>query len=54
MVILVVNAEEGLSEQDVRIAGFIHEEGKPSIVVMNKWDLIEKDSYSMNKFKKKV
>lgn len=50
IVILVVDASEGLSEQDVRIAGFIHEEGKPSVVVMNKWDLIEKDSYSMNKF----
>ena len=50
IVVLVVDANEGLSEQDVRIAGFIHEEGKPSIVVMNKWDLIEKDSYSMNKF----
>lgn len=50
VVILVVDASAGLSEQDVRLAGFIHEEGKPSIVVMNKWDLIEKDSYSMNKF----
>ena len=50
VVILVVDASEGLSEQDTRIAGFIHEEGKPSIIVMNKWDLIEKDSYSMNKF----
>lgn len=50
VVMLVIDANEGLSEQDTRIAGFIHEEGKPSIVVMNKWDLIEKDSYSMNKF----
>ena len=50
VVMLVIDAGEGLSEQDTRIAGFIHEEGKPSIVVMNKWDLIEKDSYSMNKF----
>ncbi|MGN0960847.1 MAG: ribosome biogenesis GTPase Der, partial [Christensenellales bacterium] len=54
VVMLVVDASEGLSEQDVRIAGFIHEEGKPSIVVMNKWDLIEKDSYSMNKFNEKL
>ena len=54
VVVMVVNAEEGLSEQDVRIAGFIHEEGKPSIIVMNKWDLIEKDSYSMNKFNDKL
>lgn len=50
VVVMVVDATEGLSEQDVRIAGFIHEEGKPSVIVMNKWDLIEKDSYSMNKF----
>ena len=50
VVVMVVDATAGLSEQDVRIAGFIHEEGKPSVVVMNKLDLIEKDSYSMNKF----
>lgn len=54
VVVLVVDACEGLSEQDVRIAGFIHEEGKPSVVVMNKWDLIEKDSYSMNKFNEQL
>lgn len=54
VVILVVDASAGLSEQDVRIAGFIHEEGKPSVIVMNKWDLIEKDSYSMNKFNEQL
>lgn len=54
VVVLVVDANEGLSEQDVRIAGFIHEEGKPSVIVMNKWDLIEKDAYSMNKFNEKL
>lgn len=54
VVVMVVDASQGLSEQDVRIAGFIHEEGKPSIVVMNKWDLIEKDSYSMNKFNEQL
>ena len=54
VVIMVVDSTAGLSEQDVRIAGFIHEEGKPSIVVMNKWDLIEKDSYSMNKFNEQL
>jgi len=54
VVVMVVDASEGLSEQDVRIAGFIHEEGKPSVVVMNKWDLIEKDSYSMNKFNEQL
>ncbi|MBQ9791887.1 MAG: ribosome biogenesis GTPase Der, partial [Clostridia bacterium] len=50
VVILVIDASVGITEQDIRLAGFIHEEGKPSIIVMNKWDLIEKDSYSMNKF----
>ena len=54
VVILVVDAKEGLSEQDVRLAGFIHEEGKPSVIVMNKWDLIEKDTYTMNKFNEKL
>lgn len=54
VVILVVDAKEGLSEQDVRIAGFIHEEGKPSVVLMNKWDLIEKDDKTMNKFNEKL
>ncbi|MBE5738478.1 MAG: ribosome biogenesis GTPase Der [Clostridiales bacterium] len=54
VVVMVVDATEGLSEQDVRIAGFIHEEGKPSVVVMNKWDLIEKDTYSMNKFNEQL
>ncbi len=54
IVVMVVDSVEGLSEQDVRIAGFIHEEGKPSIILMNKWDAIEKDTYSMNKFNEKL
>ncbi len=54
VVVIVVDANEGISEQDVRIAGFVHEEGKPSVVVMNKWDLIEKDDKTMNKFNKKL
>lgn len=52
--VLVVDSKEGLSEQDVRIAGFIHEQGKPSVIVMNKWDLIEKDEKTMNKFNKRL
>lgn len=50
VVIIVVDAFEGLSEQDVKIAGFVHEEGKPSVIAMNKWDLVEKDDKTMNKF----
>ena len=54
VVVLVVDSVDGLTEQDVRIAGFIHEEGKPSVILMNKWDLIEKDTYSMNKFNERL
>ena len=52
VVLFVCDAEQGLSEQDVKIAGFVHEEGKPSVVIVNKWDLIEKDTHTMDKFKK--
>ena len=52
--LIVMDANEGLSEQDVKIAGFIHEEGKPSVVVVNKWDLIEMDTNTVLKFKKQL
>lgn len=52
--LIVVDAKDGLSEQDVRIAGYVHEEGKASVLVVNKWDLIEKDTYTMDQFKKKL
>lgn len=52
--LIVMDANEGLSEQDVKIAGFIHEEGKPSVVVINKWDLVEKDTHTVDVFKKKL
>ena len=52
--LIVVDASQGMSEQDVRIAGYVHEEGKASVVIVNKWDLIEKDTYTMNQFKKKL
>ena len=52
--LIVMDANEGLSEQDVKIAGFIHDEGKPSVVVINKWDLVEKDTYTVEKFKKQL
>lgn len=52
--LIVMDANDGLSEQDVKIAGFIHDEGKPSVVVVNKWDLIEKDTHTVEKFKKQL
>ncbi len=52
VVIIVCDASQGLSEQDVRIAGYAHEEGKASVLIVNKWDLIEKDTHTMNTFQK--
>ena len=54
VVLLVVDASEGLTEQDVRIIGQVHEQGKPSVVVMNKWDTIEKDTHTIQKFEEKL
>lgn len=54
VVLIVIDASEGMSEQDVRIAGYVHEEGKASVVIINKWDIIEKDTHTMNEFKKKL
>ena len=48
--ILMIDANEGITEQDVKICGYVHEQGKPSIIVMNKWDLVEKDTNTINKF----
>ena len=52
--LIVVDAEQGLSEQDVRIAGYVHEEGKASVLIVNKWDVIEKDTHTVEKFKKEM
>ena len=52
--LIVVDSQVGLTEQDVKIAGYVHEQGKPSVVVMNKWDVIEKDTNTVNEFKKKL
>ena len=43
-----------MTEQDVKIAGYVHEQGKPSVVVMNKWDLVDKDTYTKDKFDRKL
>ncbi len=54
VVLLVVDATQGLTEQDVRLAGYIHEAGRPSVIVINKWDLVVKDSYTQLEFDKKL
>ncbi|WP_040951208.1 ribosome biogenesis GTPase Der [Gorillibacterium massiliense] len=50
VVLVVINGEEGIIEQDKHIAGYAHEAGKASIFVVNKWDIVEKDDKTMNRF----
>ena len=48
--VMMIDSSVGITEQDVKILGYIHEQNKPSVVVMNKWDLIEKDTNTIYKF----
>jgi len=52
--LIVVDAEEGVTEQDQRIAGYAHENGKASIIIVNKWDVIDKGDKTYLKFEKEV
>lgn len=52
--VIVLDASQKLSEQDVRIAGLVHEQKKPSIVVINKWDLVEKNQHTMDFYKSQL
>lgn len=54
VVLVILNAEEGIQEQDKKIAGYAHEAGKGVIIVVNKWDAIEKDEKTMNVFSRKI
>ncbi|WP_312651196.1 ribosome biogenesis GTPase Der [Aminipila sp.] len=52
--LLMIDAVEGITEQDKKIAGVAHEAGKGIMVVVNKWDLIEKDNHTMKNFEKEI
>lgn len=54
VVLIVIDATEGVTEQDTKIAGIAHDEGKSCIFVVNKWDLIEKDNKTMGNFRMSV
>lgn len=54
VVLVVLNAEEGIQEQDKKIAGYAHEAGKAVIIVVNKWDAIEKDEKTMNFYTQQI
>ena len=52
--VVVIDAAEGVTEQDAKIAGIAHERGKGVIIAVNKWDLIEKDNSTMKEFSNKI
>ncbi len=52
--VIMIDASEGITEQDEKIAGIAHESGKASIIVVNKWDLIEKDNKTTKEFTDKI
>lgn len=54
VVVVMINAQEGISDQDTKIAGIAHEAGKAVIIAVNKWDAVEKNNSTMNKFVKDI
>lgn len=52
VVVSVIDASEEISEQDIRIIGYVHEQGKPNIILINKWDKVEKDTYTADNYLK--
>ncbi len=52
--LILIDANDGVTEQDTKIAGMVHEEGKAAVVVVNKWDAIEKDTGTMEKKRREV
>ncbi|MDD4342762.1 MAG: ribosome biogenesis GTPase Der [Eubacteriales bacterium] len=54
IVLMMFDASEGITEQDKKIAGYVHESGKSCILVFNKWDLVEKDDKTLHNYEKKI
>ena len=52
--VIMIDANEGYTEQDSKVAGYAHEQGKACVIAVNKWDSIEKNDKTMNEFKKKL
>ncbi|HIU46205.1 MAG TPA: ribosome biogenesis GTPase Der [Candidatus Fimadaptatus faecigallinarum] len=52
--LIVIDAQDGVTEQDTKIAGYVHEQGKAALVVVNKWDLVDKDTGTLEKYRKQV
>ncbi|MBR6113776.1 MAG: ribosome biogenesis GTPase Der [Oscillospiraceae bacterium] len=52
--LIMLDAREGVTEQDTKIAGLAHEAGKASVIVVNKWDLVEKDTHTMDVMRREI
>lgn len=52
--LLLLDANEGVTEQDTKIAGLIHDEGKAVIIIVNKWDALEKETGTLEKYRKEI
>jgi len=52
--VLLIDAEEGITDQDTKVAGIAHERGRAAIIVVNKWDKVEKSDKTMREFTKKI
>jgi len=49
--LMLIDGKEGVSEQDSKIAGYIHDQGKAAVIIVNKWDIVEKDDKTIDKYK---
>lgn len=52
--LIMIDAEDGITEQDTKIAGYAHEQGKAAIIVINKWDLVKKETGTLEEYRKTV
>jgi GTP-binding protein len=54
VVLLVIDAQDGVTEQDKKIAGYAHDQGKASVIAVNKWDLIKKDDRTLDRYTREI
>lgn len=52
--VVMIDATEGITEQDVKVAGYVTDEGKPVVIAVNKWDAVEKDTFTIEDYNKKI
>ncbi len=52
--VVMIDATEGITEQDVKVAGYVTDEGKPVLIAVNKWDAVEKDTFTIEEYNKKI